>query len=694
LDPYLIATWSVESLWDGSLIWAGVAVALGTVIFVHELGHFAVAKLCGVKCEKFYLGFDIYGLKLFKFRWGETEYGIGILPLGGYVKMLGQEDNPAKVTEELERAKLRREEQTDNVSMADATGEAALDPRSYPAQSVPKRMAIISAGVVMNVIFAFVAAMVAFGLGVEYIPCGVSYTLPGEPAWRAGLQVGDRIVEIDGLKNPRFQDLQKSVMLGDLQRGVALLVERESHKQPIAVTVFADNAGDRLAPTIGILNQRSTTLLERNPTAYGSPASRAKPGFEGGDRIVAINDTPVKDYADIQRVLARNPSEKLRVAVFRPASPARDSVADGSSDTGSHLTIDLAANPMRVLGLVMEMGKIEAVQADSPAADAGLRSGDFLLAIDGEPVGDPMTLPERLRRLAGQTISLSVSREGHTEPLVVQAKLRNPGWFETPTLEGHPMTVPALGIAYRVSNRVRDVEPDSPAAAARITSGDELTKVRFIIHEAAKAADPRLSDVPSVQLSEAQPNWPFCFYQLQALPRGTKIELEINGRRKIEITPEESSEWFFADRGFVNDALVATRTATTLSEAATLGWRETVDSVAQVYLVIRRMIGKQVSPKALSGPVGIVAAAGQSAQRGLPELLLFLTLLSANLAVINFLPIPLLDGGHMIFLALEGARGKPADERVVLAFHYAGFCFIIGLLLWVLFLDVGRLAGG
>ena len=76
-----------------------VMLGLGMVIFVHELGHFLVAKLCGVKCEKFYLGFDIGGLKLWKCRWGETEYGIGILPLGGYVKMLGQEDNPARLRE-------------------------------------------------------------------------------------------------------------------------------------------------------------------------------------------------------------------------------------------------------------------------------------------------------------------------------------------------------------------------------------------------------------------------------------------------------------------------------------------------------------------------------------------------------------------------------------------------------------------
>ncbi len=87
---------------------AQVVLGLGFVIFVHELGHFIVAKMCGVKCEKFYLGFDVYGLKLAKFQWGETEYGIGILPLGGYVKMLGQDDNPYRAADEMKRARRDR----------------------------------------------------------------------------------------------------------------------------------------------------------------------------------------------------------------------------------------------------------------------------------------------------------------------------------------------------------------------------------------------------------------------------------------------------------------------------------------------------------------------------------------------------------------------------------------------------------
>ena len=83
--------------------------------------------------------------------------------------------------------------------------------------------------------------------------------------------------------------------------------------------------------------------------------------------------------------------------------------------------------------------------------------------------------------------------------------------------------------------------------------------------------------------------------------------------------------------------------------------------------------------------------AGSAASEGLSSLLLFITLLSANLAVINFLPIPLLDGGHMVFLILEGILRRPVNEKIVIAFHYAGFVFIISLMLFVIGLDVSRI---
>ncbi|MCL2120345.1 MAG: site-2 protease family protein, partial [Planctomycetaceae bacterium] len=91
-----------------NFIWCVFLVLIGVnmLIIVHEFGHFIVARMCGVRCDKFYIWFDIYGWKIFKFKWGDTEYGLGVLPLGGYVKMLGQEDSPGAIKAEIERAKL------------------------------------------------------------------------------------------------------------------------------------------------------------------------------------------------------------------------------------------------------------------------------------------------------------------------------------------------------------------------------------------------------------------------------------------------------------------------------------------------------------------------------------------------------------------------------------------------------------
>src|SRR6187402_81007 len=100
---------STTSTWETIAWWLKVvpmvAIGLGAVIFVHELGHFLVAKACGVKCEKFMIGFDIGGYKIAR-KWGETVYGIGILPLGGYVKMLGQDDDPAHIAEQMQNSQI------------------------------------------------------------------------------------------------------------------------------------------------------------------------------------------------------------------------------------------------------------------------------------------------------------------------------------------------------------------------------------------------------------------------------------------------------------------------------------------------------------------------------------------------------------------------------------------------------------
>ena len=103
--------------------------------------------------------------------------------------------------------------------------------------------------------------------------------------------------------------------------------------------------------------------------------------------------------------------------------------------------------------------------------------------------------------------------------------------------------------------------------------------------------------------------------------------------------------------------------AESLGEACAMGGQETLESLTIVFRSVEKLSTNQVSPRGLAGPVWIVKLALQNADQGTAALLLFLTMLSANLAVINFLPIPVLDGGHMVFLLYEGIRGKPANER-------------------------------
>jgi regulator of sigma E protease len=683
-----------------------VAVGLGFVIFVHELGHFLVAKLCGVKCEKFYLGFDIAGLKFCKAQWGETEYGIGILPLGGYVKMLGQEDNPAKIREEMERAKTQGQGLGTSVPSQTNSGanvsSPIYDPRSFLAQSVPKRMAIISAGVVMNVIFAFVMAVVAFSLGVEQLPCVIGQVFPGEPAWQADLRVGDEILEIAGKKMTQFRDLQTAISLGDIDvdKGVPMLVRRTGVSQPFTVIVRPDRS--RGAFFIGVANGKTNRLMvnrktwlvqNRSAVVPGSAAAEAKPAFRNGDLIVAVDHAPVRSYADfVHAALANPPGNSILVSIERAAENAHGK----STDKAENLLVSVAANPMRTLGLAMAMGEITAVQKDSPAAQAGILPGDVIQQIDGRPVADPMTLPGQLAGAAGKTVKLTIQRQGSKSPVIVPVQLHAAFEYSPPEMVNSPLAVNALGVAYRVLNRIEDVAKERPAAKAGLLPGDDVVAGKLIPPDKETRRKWHI-DQPAIPLSfgKTECNWPSFITALQSLLPGTTVQLTVlrQGTEKtVTMAPVEDSHWFNPDRGFMFDPLTFERKVRSVGDLLAFGGRWTLDDMTIVFRSVGKLSTNQVSPKNLIGPWGLLNMLMLKADQGNAELLLFLTFLSANLAVINFLPIPLLDGGHFVLLAYEGIRGKPASENVQVVLTYIGLIFIIVLLVWTLGLDSGLIS--
>jgi len=150
-----------DKVWPYLVMLAGFSI----IVFVHELGHFAVAKWAGVRVERFAIGF---GRELFGFTRGETRYSFNVLPLGGYVKMLGQEDFDDKSNE----------------------WKFKDDPRSFANKPVGHRMAIVSAGVIMNTLFACLLFMIIFLVGVETVTPRIAAIESDSPAEKAGLLPG------------------------------------------------------------------------------------------------------------------------------------------------------------------------------------------------------------------------------------------------------------------------------------------------------------------------------------------------------------------------------------------------------------------------------------------------------------------------------------------------------------------------
>jgi regulator of sigma E protease len=735
---YLVSAVEFATIAYWTWIVLKVAIGLGAVIFVHELGHFLVAKACGVKCEKFFIGFDIGGYKISR-RWGETEYGIGILPLGGYVKMLGQDDDPAHIAEQMKKSQIDARS-PDAVEVTGPRGEKYfVDRRSYLAKSVPQRMAIISAGVIMNVIFAFIFATVAYGMGVPYQPSIVSNTIPGLSAWREGIESGDEIIEFGNRKNPSFSQLLGKVTLGDQEKGIRCVVRRAADGETVELHLRPEQRRGRGLAKIGVISPATVNLIPSRPTRPGSPAANAKflemrgkavdldaaagaVKFLGGGTVTRVGDVPIKDYRALQVELARQPDKPLRVTIERKMAKLNppkkeDETENKEKDKSTDDTTDLPAvtiqsvfevptQRVRRFGMVMDIGPMIAIQAGSPAAEAGLAEGDIIETVDGKPISDgsangwdPVTLPEyfRVAAVEGRTVEMTVRKSDADgkptteEPRSVQVKPRVPTSYYADLPENSAQGINSAGIAYQIENTVHAVVVDSPAAAAGVASGDKIVSAEVVV---PKKDEEDWGPVETIDFGDKYHNVPMLVSYLQFMPQGTAVEFAFqrgDGKEPIKkkIEPQFVDGLFVADRGFLFEPVTRIRKSATFAEQIRDGWEETTEALLMVYRFLQKTWEGKVPLTAFGGPITIAQVAGSAATQGVSSLLIFLTVLSANLAVLNFLPIPLLDGGHMVFLLYEGIRGRPANERVVVIMHMIGLALLVTLMLFVLGLDFG-----
>lgn len=259
-------------------------IVLGILIFIHELGHFAVAKASGVGVERFSLGF---GPKLVGVKMGETEYRISALPLGGYVKMVGE-----------------------------APGEDVspeLRAKSFTHKPVWKRALIVAAGPAMNLVLAIALLPVIFLIGIQvpvYLeqPPTVGYVEQDKAAFQAGVKPGDLVTTIDGKKVDDWEDLLAELAINP-SKSIELVVAREG--ETIKTTITPETSKQTGAGYAGMFPPMMPVIGE---VASGYPAKEA--GLASGDRILTINGVNISHWAELEDLIHKS-GKKLTIVVQR-----------------------------------------------------------------------------------------------------------------------------------------------------------------------------------------------------------------------------------------------------------------------------------------------------------------------------------------------------------------------------------------
>jgi regulator of sigma E protease len=448
-----------------------VAVVLGFMILIHEFGHYAVAKLLGVRVEQFAIGF---GKRLVGFRRGETDYRINAIPLGGYVKMSGE--NP----------------------MDERTG----DPREFLSHPRWHRFLIAIAGPVMNILLAIVLLTGVYKFHSEYAafmdePAVVGGVEPGSPAAKIGVVPGDRIVKIDGIENPTWEQVR---------------------------------AKDSLSP-----NQPLPVILQR-----------------GDERI---QNTVIPQKVTVNEVGSSGwyPKEPIVVA---------------------------------------------SVEANMPAAKAGIQPGDRIVDMDGQPLSSIQGMIQKLQVSKDKPVQLTVLRGSQQLKITLQPVRagapnsgEKPGWFES--------LVRRFG--------------------AKKAEGEPPYRIGF-------------TGGPDVKVG--------------TLPLGEAFQRSLAENR--------------------------------------------TNSVMLVDLVGKLLQGK-VSPKTISGPIGIAQITGEAVQeKGWAPLLIITSIISLNLGIFNLLPIPIMDGGVILLLFIESLMRRdislPVKERI----YQAAFVFLVLFAAMVIYNDIWK----
>jgi regulator of sigma E protease len=588
-----------------------VIIGIGLLIFIHELGHFLMAKKIGVKVLAFSLGF---GPAILKKKWGETEYRLSLIPLGGYVKLAGESPDEGKTGAKWE----------------------------YASKSVGQRASVIIAGVVLNAVLAFIAFIVAFQIGVPFITSEVGQVMPGSPAWEAGIQKGDKIIEADGNKDIDFEDLFTIVALSDTDEGIDLKVERGNNV--FGVNVIPEYDDEYGIQRMGIMPATGLEIdkifaFENND----SPASNA--GIQVEDVVVAVNGNHISTEDEFREIEASSAGKEMLITVLR-----------------DNKEIELKVTPSKatrwMLGISCATATLDGVKNNSLASKTGLIKGDEIIEINSKPVTGFTSIKNLIIGSEDENCIISVKR-GNTFTLIAVPLTDTKAKEEF--LDG---LTPFYGL------KVDSLVEEFPAEKIGLMPGDMIVSLN----------EKELKDWNNL-------------LQIVTMSYGKPMTIEwVRGNERFVSTIEPKKD----EKNAAGRIGIKFKEKTVIKKyglmgSCVIGTQKAIINVQRLYLTIKGFVSQRLSTKNVGGVILIAQASYESAKVGVGKLVYFLGILSLQLALLNILPIPVLDGGHLLFLAIEKVKGSPVSQRTLAIAQYIGFGLIITLVIYATRNDIMRL---
>lgn len=324
------------------------------------------------------------------------------------------------------------------------------------------------------------------------------------------------------------------------------------------------------------------------------------------------------------------------------------------------LTLYIAAGEYAFL----DDSRVGEVKTDSPFYTAGLRPGDRILTVGNTAVNDWAEMADAFLLNAGDVVPVEIERipayrSDMTERLTISVDLTSP------PREG-------LGLGYYMTTEVGAVMPGMPAAEIGLQPGDVITSVNGVPVTMWWEMSREISSRPGEEIS---------------------LTWQRNGEEMAERIIPASQTFNGETVGRIGIDLASKRNPISFFKAVRRSATETINLSTAIFGFVKGIVIGEQSSKNLAGPVGIFQLVGQSAERGFSYLLWFMAMLSINLGILNLLPIPMLDGGHLTILTIEGIIRRDLSARHKAWLQQAGFAFLLFLIIYVTFNDIGRISG-